>query len=657
MSSISGCTIVRNAVKLKYPLEASIATYYPICDEVVVAYDPTSEDETEKFVRDLARRYSKVRPVPSRWDLQNHDGGTEITIQSNVAVDSCTCDWILYVQADEAVHEGDHAAIKAAIERKDVNGVLFDRRSFMGSLDKEIPEYFAKSLLRLFRNGLGYVIGDGMTCAFAHGVPPLVHEASYRMFNYSRMGSREEILLRSRSRDNFHIATAEGIEKNLKSEFTQTVRQFDAAGHPDAIRTFYATTNSYPVTLALLLGPGERENIGPFLWPFRGWPGDVVVFDDMTEDGGAEIFLRGLRQIAGISQDRITVVRASLKGDFAAARNALQEAAGAPWVLTVAPDERWDRLLLQSLAPLTEQLEKDGKIICGFPRANFIDGVLVNDVPDSEWTEKGLLAAAGMTAWPPRNPDVQYRLIRREERWEGRIHENPRRLRSHGDRVVVVPDSWILHNKSLERQRKQDAFYRSLGQTRGMSEAKPRNLREATLAEVVGRLPRRKLVVVETGTLRDSSPAARESDGWSTYCLAELLARRGEDGSRLYSIDINPACVETSRSTVPPEFHRLTTWVCKDAREAIPALDTDSIDLLYLDSSDDPGQILAEFQVAAPKLGPESIVIVDDTGPYHAGPDGKGTLVLPFAQEHGWRVERRDDEHCHMAILTRQGAA
>src|ERR1041384_2957263 len=241
MSTISGCTIVRNAVKLKYPLEASIASYYPICDDLVIAYDPDSEDETEEDVRPPSPRYPKVRLVPSRWDMKNHDGGTEITIQSNVAVDACTGDWVLYVQADEAIHEEDHATILAAIKRRDINGITFDRRSFMESLDREIPDYFARGLIRLFRNGLGYVVGDGMTCGFGPGVPPFAHERPFRMFNYSRMGSREEILTRARCRDNFHIATADGIEENLRREFTQAVEPFDVRKHPAAIRSWYET--------------------------------------------------------------------------------------------------------------------------------------------------------------------------------------------------------------------------------------------------------------------------------------------------------------------------------------------------------------------------------------------------------------------------------
>jgi len=92
MTTLSGCTVVRNAVKLKYPLEASIRTYYPLCDEVVISYDPTTDDGTEALIQDLCRRYPKIRAVASPWNMDNHEGGTEITIQSNVAAKACTSD-------------------------------------------------------------------------------------------------------------------------------------------------------------------------------------------------------------------------------------------------------------------------------------------------------------------------------------------------------------------------------------------------------------------------------------------------------------------------------------------------------------------------------------------------------------------------------------
>jgi hypothetical protein len=381
----------------------------------------------------------------------------------------------------------------------------------------------------------------------------------------------------------------------------------------------------------------------------------------MTSDGGGLVLERILSELLGFRSNMFKILRAPLSGDFGTARNLLQDAAQGRWVLTTAPDERWDQALLAGLPQLVTQLDRDQKIICGFPRANFIDGILVNDVPDSQWSEEGLLAALPRSVWPPKNPDIQYRLMRKEEHWVGKIHEQPARLTTHASQVVTLRDFWILHSKSYARQRKQDSFYKSLGQRRGMPapqerKAPGKNLRESTLKEVVERLPRGRLVAVETGTLRDPSPEARLGDGWSTYAIAQCLSDRGDKASRLYSIDLSPECIDISKRTVASELHPWVSWICGDAVEALHTLPVQTIDLLYLDSSDDPKQILAEFEAAQPKLAPHSIVVVDDTGPYHAGPDGKGTLIIPEAARRGWRVDRRDNDRCHMTVLSREAA-
>jgi glycosyltransferase involved in cell wall biosynthesis len=671
MTTISGCTLVRNAVKLRYPLEASILTYYELCDEVLLSYDPTTDDGTDAFIKDLARRYPKIRPIPSPWNMENHKDGTEITIQSNVAAEACTGDWVLYVQADEAIHEDDHDLIREAVLSKSLNGVLFARRSFLGTLDREIPEYHARDLLRLYRNGQGVVAGDGMSCAFYQGIRPSLLREQPRMFNYSRMGHRDEVLLRSRCRDNFYHSTESAIEANVANEHTQKVSAFDSGAHPRAIRDFYLKGDEpskeapvpripTPATLALLMGPGESENLASFFWSFRNWAGDVVVLDDMTADGSAEVLGKVLFDVLGFRRSRVQILRAPLGGNFAAARNRLREAARGDWVLYADCDERWDESLASSLPRLVAQLDRDRKIICGFPRANLIDGVLVNDIPDSEWTPEGLRDALPRTAWPPRNADLQYRLLKRDEPWTGKLHERPARLESHVGQVVALRDFWILHNKSLARQQRQDRLYRSLGQERGMATSEApspssRNLRESTLKEAIERLPKGRLVVVETGTLRDPSPEARLGDGWSTYTIAQALSDRDVPGSKLYSVDISPECIDVAKRTVPSELHPWVSWVCGDAAQILRALPVERIDLLYLDSSDDPNQILEEFRSAQNKLAPHSVIVIDDTGPRQAGAEGKGTLAIPEARRQGWHVEERDNGRSHMTVLSREG--
>ncbi len=57
MVKISGFTIVRNAIKLDFPVEASIRSILPVCDEVVVNVG-RSEDETLELVRSSRTRGS-----------------------------------------------------------------------------------------------------------------------------------------------------------------------------------------------------------------------------------------------------------------------------------------------------------------------------------------------------------------------------------------------------------------------------------------------------------------------------------------------------------------------------------------------------------------------------------------------------------------------
>lgn len=223
--------------------------------------------------------------------------------------------------------------------------------------------------------------------------------------------------------------------------------------------------NSAPdgrITLAVLMGPQEGENVVPFLEQFKGWPGDIVVVDDTGGDDGIDRFRRAAREGLGLAEGRLRVTPHPRHGDFSVARNRAHEIAGAKWILHADLDEQWDRELLRAMPDLVAQCEQSGKSVCGFPRANRVEGVLVNDIPPSEWTEAGLKRAAGQVPWPPRNMDIQLRLMRTTERWENAVHEFLRGVQECPGRIMVISDRWIGHNKSLSRQTRQETLYRSI---------------------------------------------------------------------------------------------------------------------------------------------------------------------------------------------------
>jgi glycosyltransferase involved in cell wall biosynthesis len=112
--SVSGFSIVRNAIKFGYPVAESLRSLAPLVDELVVAVGQ-SEDGTLDLVRSLGIR--QLRIVETVWDESLRVGGRVLAQQTNLALSHCRHPWAFYLQSDEVVHEEDHARIRAAIAR------------------------------------------------------------------------------------------------------------------------------------------------------------------------------------------------------------------------------------------------------------------------------------------------------------------------------------------------------------------------------------------------------------------------------------------------------------------------------------------------------------------------------------------------------------
>jgi glycosyltransferase involved in cell wall biosynthesis len=154
---ISGFTFARNAVKLDYPLREALLSILPIVDELIVAVVPGDpDDDTRGLVESLGD--PRVRIVEGTWD---HSMGQRIYSDvTNVALERCTGDWCLYIQADEVVHEDDLPGIRRRCEEllddRRVEGMLFDYLHFFGDYDHFQPGHgWYRSEIRLIRNGIG----------------------------------------------------------------------------------------------------------------------------------------------------------------------------------------------------------------------------------------------------------------------------------------------------------------------------------------------------------------------------------------------------------------------------------------------------------------------------------------------------------------------
>jgi hypothetical protein len=131
---VSGFTIVRNAIKLDFPVVASIRSVLPICDEVVVNVGH-SEDGTLELVRSMGD--PKIRVIESEWDMSRRN--TVLGLETHRAMRACRYPWGVYIQADEVLDELGALELGAAIRRFDadpgVEGLLVRYIHFYGGFE------------------------------------------------------------------------------------------------------------------------------------------------------------------------------------------------------------------------------------------------------------------------------------------------------------------------------------------------------------------------------------------------------------------------------------------------------------------------------------------------------------------------------------------
>lgn len=149
--------MVKNAGKLYYPIQESIQSVLPVVDEFVVALgDCDPEDNTLELIK--AINSPKIKIVDTVWDVKAYPRGSILAQQTDVAKSHCTGDWLFYLQADEVIHEKDHAAIREACQKyhedEEVEGLLFRYIHFWGDYNHAFSNHHTwyRNEIRIIRN-------------------------------------------------------------------------------------------------------------------------------------------------------------------------------------------------------------------------------------------------------------------------------------------------------------------------------------------------------------------------------------------------------------------------------------------------------------------------------------------------------------------------
>ncbi len=132
---ISGFSLVKNADKFYIPVKESILSVLPIVDEfIIVVGDNDKDDKTLEIVKSI--KDDKLKIYHSVWDAKSYTKDTMLAKQTDLAKSYCKGDWLMYVQADEVLHQEDYETINRAcseyLDCNIVDGFTFEYLHFWG---------------------------------------------------------------------------------------------------------------------------------------------------------------------------------------------------------------------------------------------------------------------------------------------------------------------------------------------------------------------------------------------------------------------------------------------------------------------------------------------------------------------------------------------
>jgi hypothetical protein len=168
------------------------------------------------------------------------------------------------------------------------------------------------------------------------------------------------------------------------------------------------------------------------------------------EDSASEAIKNYLKIISQLHNTNIKVIGFPLNNDFASYKNNLKTHANGIFIFQIDADEIPSEYLMENIHEFIEY-NKDVDLFF-VPRINTVEGLTKEHIKKWKWNVND----AGWVNFP----DYQTRLYRRtsEIEWQGKVHE---RIIGYNTLSVLPSEEQycLYHNKKIERQEKQNAYY------------------------------------------------------------------------------------------------------------------------------------------------------------------------------------------------------
>lgn len=230
--TISVPIILRNAIKLKYPVDRVVRSCIGLADEILISVDPTSEDDSVDFVHDLmleinlVTKRDLVRYIEVPWNIQNISGGNELARQTDIAIEHSFGDFVFCIQADEAVNSSHFSILRdeiAKLQKESLDALSMTRLYFYGGL-KTIRVDWTLPIVRFFRRGTRKSVGDAFNTI---GDDKKVVPSKVPIYHYSRIGDPELLSRRIRNLDSFYHNSVELLSEVELQPYDFSTYNFD----------------------------------------------------------------------------------------------------------------------------------------------------------------------------------------------------------------------------------------------------------------------------------------------------------------------------------------------------------------------------------------------------------------------------------------------
>ena len=266
---LSAFSICRNAVKYDFPIIEVINSALPIVDEFVVNVGQ-SEDGTLDLIRSIDS--PKVKIVETVWDDAMKQDGLLFSYQTNIALSQCRGEWALYLQADEVLHEQDHARILTALSTDgadpNVLGFTFRYLHFYADYWSTNPWFYHRAVRMIRNDGRVESCGDavGFWLKEDQGFLQTVHQDRVRpsgatIYHYGWVKNPKVLLEKFRYQVARHHGDQPGSEQSKM--LAQTAYEFPDY---DIMKTFsggHPAVMSGRVQGSPMLQPGRNRWLVP----------------------------------------------------------------------------------------------------------------------------------------------------------------------------------------------------------------------------------------------------------------------------------------------------------------------------------------------------------------------------------------------------------